>query len=740
MQARPRFAIVTNSLEGRYQSDVLRGILAGLEGAANALVVVTPPAPSDADCTALLRRLVDPGRVDGVILLANAIRLGKNDLERISRLYRSERGERIVSVGMEADGIPSVIARDASGITQAVQHLVNLHGYRRIGFLCGPTGNEEAERRLEGFRRAMTNSRAGNLLQEKFIVPDLDFSFGAGEDGAATLLGTWPDEIDAIVAANDEMARGALHYIQHRAEGQRPGIVGFDDTEYAVTTQPPLTTVHRPLEEEGRAAARLMLALHQHGAVDVTQHRLGTRLQVRDSCGNGCQTEHPPSRGPMKNWLLQLVPDHESARRLVRAFDDALRRSDAAAKFTDTVKQLLERRIASATSSDIGVWRAALLGMRGAVVACVRHRAALDPESTAGLSADRLEVLFGDWTDQVLASGQRLEQRNQDGLRCIRTLLDVLRRRPPRAEAAHALEVALKSFQIWQRSWVCRDANGPAGNPMVQLALGAGKPETFAARRLVPEDALPDVAVLYPFGADGSRGHFAVELTNANQWWTYVELAQAAEYVANEPSPSFAPPRRRSDFPPPAAPSPRDPPSTLAELRDRIKQEFEKLKRRVPFKTASLQLFEDDSRTLLAGNGFEVNNADRNLLRPISSDALVADIAASRTAMFAESTAGLTGWTPYSKSTGDINAWIGAPVVKDEKTIGLLTLDFAERQPEIRDYESAVSRFIEDVQPLFAVARPLVEVQQLKAGAAIVNQILEIIARKPALAEILRTI
>jgi GAF domain-containing protein/DNA-binding LacI/PurR family transcriptional regulator len=735
-ETRPSFAIVINSLEGRYQSDVLRGILAGLKGNARALVLVTPRLTSGEDCTKLLVRLVDPAVIHGVILLANAIRLDKGDLERIARMYRGETGERVVSVGMEAPGIPSVNARDASGIAQAVQHLIEGHGYRRIGFLAGPNTNEEAERRLHAFRRAMTSFTHGNLLQERFIVPNLDFSFGEGEEGAATLLGAFRDQIEAIIAANDEMARGALHHIEktYSDDARRPGVIGFDDTEYAVTTQPPLTTVHRPLEEEGRAAARLMLALHRQGTVASHQHRLGTRLQVRQSCGHLCPDARQTPRARVKDWLLQLVPDHRSAGELIRVFRRGLTHATDAETFEHSARLLLDSRLADATGSDIGVWHAAVLGLRAAAAEYVRHQA---PCVGVTWLFDRLERSFDGWAEHILVSGQRLVQRNQDSWQLIRPLLDVVGRRPRHAEAKQALESALKSFNIWPRSWVCRGLPGADAPPVVQLVAGPRGPETFEARRIVPDGSPPEVTVVYPFGTDGSRGHFALELTNTNEWWTYVDLAHAAEYVADEGSLSFAPPRPRSDFPPPP---PRDPPSTLAELRDRASQEFERLRRRVPFKTASLQLFEDDSRTLLAGDGFEVNNADRNLVRPISSDVLVAEIVRTKTATFADSTVALPGWTPYSTSTADVKAWIGAPVVVDEKVIGLLTLDFSTPEPQIRNYESAVSRFIDEVQPLFAVARPLVEVQQLTAGAAIVNQILDIIARKPGREEILRTI
>ncbi|GAA3292659.1 hypothetical protein GCM10020295_12530 [Streptomyces cinereospinus] len=75
------------------------------------------------------------------------------------------------------------------------------------------------------------------------------------------LLERCPD-LDAVFAANDLMASGALRVLRER--GRRvPGevaVVGFDDmAPLAEQTDPPLTTVRQDIEEMGRLMARLLL-------------------------------------------------------------------------------------------------------------------------------------------------------------------------------------------------------------------------------------------------------------------------------------------------------------------------------------------------------------------------------------------------------------------------------------------------------------------------------------------------
>jgi len=59
-------------------------------------------------------------------------------------------------------------------------------------------------------------------------------------------------------------------------------VVGFDDLPMAAWTTPALTTVHQPIIEKGRLAARLLIQLMKGKTVD-SPSPLGTNLVVRGS-------------------------------------------------------------------------------------------------------------------------------------------------------------------------------------------------------------------------------------------------------------------------------------------------------------------------------------------------------------------------------------------------------------------------------------------------------------------------
>ena len=94
---------------------------------------------------------------------------------------------------------------------------------------------------------------------------DTDFSMAGGAAATATLLaGARPT---AIVYANDPMAITGIGVLQEAGlEVPRDlSVVGFDGTEMARHTHPPLTTVRSDPQEWGAAAARTLLTLTTTG-------------------------------------------------------------------------------------------------------------------------------------------------------------------------------------------------------------------------------------------------------------------------------------------------------------------------------------------------------------------------------------------------------------------------------------------------------------------------------------------
>jgi DNA-binding LacI/PurR family transcriptional regulator len=134
-----------------------------------------------------------------------------------------------------------------------VRHLIS-SGRRAVAAIDGPRTNPCARDRHSGYLQAM--AAAG----QRPVWTEGDFTRRGGYTATLRLLADHP-ELQAVAAACDCTAAGALQALA--ATGRRVpddvAVVGFDDSELAACTNPPLTSVHQPVEEMARRAARALL-------------------------------------------------------------------------------------------------------------------------------------------------------------------------------------------------------------------------------------------------------------------------------------------------------------------------------------------------------------------------------------------------------------------------------------------------------------------------------------------------
>ncbi|WP_405687852.1 LacI family transcriptional regulator [Streptomyces sp. NBC_01387] len=163
-------------------------------------------------------------------------------------------GGRPVWKGPESDlALPYADCDNRGGARQAVQHLVGL-GRRSIAHIAGPQDQTSGIDRLDGYRDVLLDVDPGLTAQGAFTEE-------SGAAAMAELLARRP-ELDAVFAANDLMASGALQVL--RSHGRRVpedvAVVGFDNMEkVAELTDPPLTTIRQDIEGMGQLMVRMLI-------------------------------------------------------------------------------------------------------------------------------------------------------------------------------------------------------------------------------------------------------------------------------------------------------------------------------------------------------------------------------------------------------------------------------------------------------------------------------------------------
>lgn len=285
--SRPTIGLFIGRLgEQRYQAHVWPGVAdAARARDVNLVCFVGGPLRSPEEFDAqrnVIYDLAGPENVDGLLVMSGS--LGQFiGAEQLAQFYERYRPLPIISIALALDGIPGVLVDNESGMRQALVHLIQVHRLRRIAFIRGPETNTEAEQRYRAYIGVLAEH---DIPFDPNLVVCGDFLASSGAEAVRLLLDERKADFEALVAANDEMALGALEALQER--GMRVpddvSIIGFDDIEEARFATPPLSTVRQPLYEQGRRAAEMLLALLAGEDVP-EQVTLPTELVVRRSCG-----------------------------------------------------------------------------------------------------------------------------------------------------------------------------------------------------------------------------------------------------------------------------------------------------------------------------------------------------------------------------------------------------------------------------------------------------------------------
>lgn len=273
-------ALVVSESEARvfgepFFAGIIRGVSAVLAETPLQLWLAMAQSPAERD---RVNQHLTAQHVDGVLLLSL-----HDDDPLPYRLV--DRGLPVVLGGRPArmlsgtEPISFVDVDNVGGSRLAVNHLL-AGGRRIVGTLAGPQDMAAGLGRLDGYCRAITEA---GLALSSDLIGHGDFSEESGAAAMRQILSRRPD-VDGIFAASDLMAAGAMRVLKSR--GRRipsdVAVVGFEDSVVARQTEPPLTTVHQPVEEMGREMARLLLDI-MRGDVSRNSVILDTHLTRRAS-------------------------------------------------------------------------------------------------------------------------------------------------------------------------------------------------------------------------------------------------------------------------------------------------------------------------------------------------------------------------------------------------------------------------------------------------------------------------
>ncbi|HXG25463.1 MAG TPA: LacI family DNA-binding transcriptional regulator [Candidatus Binatia bacterium] len=282
--------VLRQSPEQVAEDALLAETLRGLSAAARAAryrVLVEPLGARDGTYTDLIRSR----GTDGLVVSGPRV-----DDEELGRLV-ADGAPVVIQGSLPGVDIPSVDVDNVAAARAATSHLIEL-GHRSIACITNaPFHYAAARERRDGYRMAL---EAAGIPFDDTLVVEANFDAASGRRAMSRLLNR--DDITAVFAASDVVAFGAMAAI--REAGLRvPGdiaVVGFDDIPLAGYFDPPLTTVHLPAHDLGRAAGVALLDRINGRPVE-RRTVLPTELVIRSSTAPPPATGRRSRDGPQPN-------------------------------------------------------------------------------------------------------------------------------------------------------------------------------------------------------------------------------------------------------------------------------------------------------------------------------------------------------------------------------------------------------------------------------------------------------
>lgn len=279
-QDRNQFAVVlgggAHNLQRPFYSAILTGIFE--EARVSNRRVLSVQFLTDLLDPILFNTLVNNRDIFGIVLLAlEPLHLNEAEKELLDRIVN--RFDNVISAERKWRELPTVTFDLQETGFKATNHLIGL-GHSQIAYIGTRDG------RLAGYQWALLEAGIEQNNDLQCINPESLNNYEHGFESATKLMQS-DTNATAIFAASDEVAIGALRYLQannHKVP-EEIAIIGVDNVRQSEYTVPALTTVQIPKVQLGRHSVRMLIERGEQPSSPAISHVLPTELIIRESCG-----------------------------------------------------------------------------------------------------------------------------------------------------------------------------------------------------------------------------------------------------------------------------------------------------------------------------------------------------------------------------------------------------------------------------------------------------------------------
>ena len=210
-------------------------------------------------------------------------------------------------------GVPSIRINNDIAIHKIMEHLVEVHGYRKFAFI-GSTNTAPHKKRLACYREELSHYGLQELPDTVYLCPSLEQKDIA--DSVARLCYRYDlrkkGTIDVIVTPSDIIADGVIAELSKRGISvpSNVAVTGFNNQYSGITAVSPVTTIDLEYFKRGYAAVELLIDCIMNPEETHESKLLPPSLLVRQSCG--CFEDSIVQAGNFNIKDMETIPHFES--------------------------------------------------------------------------------------------------------------------------------------------------------------------------------------------------------------------------------------------------------------------------------------------------------------------------------------------------------------------------------------------------------------------------------------------
>ena len=227
--------------------------------------------------------LINPEDYQGIMYISSSI-TSDGGMEKLLKYVESYGEIPTAHIGVEVAGKQCFNIDNTSGIYEIVSHMIEVHNRKRISYISGTPGVQEADERFMAYKKALKDHEIA--FDEQYVYYG-NFIQDSGTLAVKEFLDVRNLKMDALVGANDLMAIYAMKELQKRGYKipEDISIGGFDDRICARNNKPALTTVQQPITRLGYTAVHKFASQLITGSYKPSSIRIPVNMKIRESCG-----------------------------------------------------------------------------------------------------------------------------------------------------------------------------------------------------------------------------------------------------------------------------------------------------------------------------------------------------------------------------------------------------------------------------------------------------------------------